>query len=116
MVIVGIYRPPSPGYPDAHFRSEIDNILSNVQNKPTVILGDFNCNIDNEMGKRFLKHMQTRHKFHQLVTGPSTWQGSCIDLVFTNIPEQQFTAVNVIANTWSTHHVLLVKIANVSLS
>ncbi len=104
--VLGIYKPPKASYKD--FLQELDELLTKeaIANS-TVLLGDFNINVQEQKHKQFLDHMQRHHQLRQVVTGPSTWEGTHIDLVFTNCPQ---ISAFVLSNTWSAHHVLFAQV------
>ena len=102
--IVGIYRPPITSV--SMFKRQLYQHIDKFDaESPKVILGDFNMNIQNDTHNSFLLEMKSKYNLQQLVSQPTTLEGTTIDLVFTNIPDIK---IQVLANTWSSHHTLTV--------
>ena len=106
--IVGIYRPPSTSL--LMFKEQLYRYINKYDQKsPIVILGDFNMNIQENSHHSFLMEMKSKYNLQQLVSQPTTLEGTTIDLIFTNIPSLKF---EILTNTWSSHHTLTVYIEN----
>ncbi len=72
-----------------------------MKRKPSVLIGDLNIDCNLIAGKRFIQMMAEQFGLMQCVTEQTTWAGTCIDLVFTNM---QDLLVQTVATTWSTHN------------
>ena len=106
--IIGIYRPPSTSL--LMFKEQLYRYINKYDQKsPIVILGDFNMNIQENSHHSFLMEMKSKYNLQQLVSQPTTLEGTTIDLIFTNIPSLKF---EILTNTWSSHHTLTVYIEN----
>ena len=112
--IIGVYKPPQTSY--STLMDELSDQCSSINNdEPIVLLGDFNINITDNHGKRFLHDMDNLYNLTQMVDGPTTWEGTHIDMVFTNIPESEFSS-HALVNTWSKHHLLMAHYPQVNVS
>ena len=100
--VFGIYRPPSSSL--QHFKEELFRCITacNVQS-PKIILGDFNIDIKKNINHSFLQEMQQRLHLTQFIDQSTTFEGTTIDLVFSNLSD--ITAV-ALPNMWSSHHTL----------
>ena len=70
---------------------------------PKIILGDFNIDIKKNINHSFLQEMQQRFHLTQFIDRSTTFEGTTIDLVFSNLSD--ITAV-ALPNMWSSHHTL----------
>ena len=50
--------------------------------------------------------METNHNLTQMVKDTTTWEGTTIDLVFSNV---HHIKVDALTTTWSKHHMLVAK-------
>lgn len=100
LLVLGLYKPPITSY--ICLLEELSECLSFVpMSEPIILIGDFNIDIHGRDQHRFIQHMLSNYNLQQCIAGPSTWDDTCIDLVFSNIPSiQTFTLVN----TWSKHN------------
>ena len=100
--VFGIYRPPSSSL--QHFKEELFRCITacNLQS-PKIILGDFNIDIKKNINHSFLQEMQQRFHLTQFIDQSTTFEGTTIDLVFSNLSD--ITAV-ALPNMWSSHHTL----------
>ena len=51
--------------------------------------------------------MQQKFHLKQFVNKPTTFEGTTIDLVFSNLPD---VSVVVLASSWSSHHTLNISV------
>jgi len=104
--VIGVYKPPQVS--QALFCGDLDSYLSGIdKSKPVVIVGDFNIDISSPRGSKFVKYMETNHNLTQMVKDTTTWEGTTIDLVFSNVPHIK---VDALTTTWSKHHMLVAKL------
>ena len=104
--VLGIYRPPSSSL--QKFKEELFRHISACHVKsPKVIVGDFNINVHARLSHSFLQEIQQKFNLKQLVNKPTTFEGTTIDLVFSNLPD---VSVAVLANSWSSHHTLNISV------
>ena len=59
------------------------------------------------LGHSFLQEMQQKFHLKQFVNKPTTFEGTTIDLVFSNLPD---VSVVVLASSWSSHHILNISV------
>ena len=106
--VMGIYKPPSTRQSD--FLSEFDIISSRL---PTydhlIVLGDMNINVAGGTSSNFLDHFHQQFRLRQLISSPTTWEGTLIDLVFTDCP---LTSASPLTTMWSKHHLLSCTVNN----
>ena len=104
--ILGIYKQPltskSTLLEQLHFY-----LLRINSEEPLIMLGDFNIDIHNDPKNRFLVDMQERFNLEQILQDPTTWEGTQIDMVFSNVRDSQAYALT---NTWSKHHTLFAQL------
>ena len=72
-----------------------------------ILLGDCNINILRDKYQAFLTYMHNKYKLQQHVGTPTTLARTCIDLIFSNLPDINAYAL---VNMWSTHHTLVVSV------
>ena len=99
--IAMVYR--SPSVPQQVFTPVLSRLLRHVSicTTPCVILGDFNCDILNNLNSSVTSFMYS-FGFRQLVTVPTTAQGTLIDHVYyRGIPD---SAVVHISDTYYSDH------------
>ena len=97
--ILGIYRPPTTNI--QKFKEELFQYITtcNVES-PKVIVGDFNINVNRDVNHSFLQEMQQKFNLKQFIQEPTTFEGTTIDLVFSNMYHLSTVALT---NTWSSH-------------
>jgi hypothetical protein len=102
--IVGIYKPPTTTL--SQFKQQLHDMLMETDlDLPLILLGDCNLDVQSpDHPDHFVQYMMQQYNLHQHITQPTTWAGTCIDLIFSNCPGITTYAL---ANTWSSHHVLI---------
>ena len=106
LCVLGLYRPPSSSL--QKFKEELFRYISacGIQSKK-VIVGDFNINVHGSLCHSFLQEMQQKFHLKQFVNKPTTFEGTTIDLVFSNLPD---VSVVVLASSWSSHYTLNISV------
>jgi hypothetical protein len=101
--IVGIYKPPTTAY--TTLLAELEVCMQMVDTtQPIVMMGDFNVDIRKENNHKFLDHMMERFHLSQIGGDkPTTWDGTHIDLMFTN---QSTLTTETVAAAWTQHHTI----------
>ena len=66
-------------------------------------MGDFNINVKRDVNHSFLQEMQEKFNLKQFIQEPTTFEGTTIDLVFSNLSHLSAVALT---NTWSSHKIL----------
>ena len=102
--IVGVYK--VPGTSQDNLIQELKTFLTTVKFEDDMlcIIGDFNINMNEKDGVHFAEKMKQTFSVNQIVDGPTTWQGTHIDLFFSNVSSVKASAL---LNTWSAHHYLV---------
>ena len=107
--LIGLYKPPTTRI--TQFRTDLHHILKDVNpGEYVVLVGDFNINIANSKNADFPVYMHNTYALTQCVSEPTTWSGTCIDLVFTNI---QSINSSPLTTVWSGHHLIMTSIPNI---
>ena len=102
LTILGIYRPPSGNF--TNFKEELFRHITACDVQSTkIIVGDFNINVNTDANNSFIQQMQQKFHLGQFIQEPTTFNGTTIDLVFSNL--SSITAI-ALTNTWSFHHTL----------
>ena len=106
MSVLGIYRPPTTNI--QKFKEELFQYITacNLQS-PKVIVGDFNINVKTDVNHSFVQEMQQKFNLKQFIQEPTTFEGTTIDLVFSNLSHLSAIALT---NTWSSHKILSIYI------
>ena len=95
-----IYKPLSSSL--QHFKKELfRHICACDVQCPKVIVGDFNIDVKKDINCLFLQEIQQKFHLTQLFNESTTFEGTTIDLVFSNLPD--ITAI-ALPNLWSSHH------------
>ena len=104
--ILGIYRPPTANI--QKFKEELFQYMTacNVHSLK-VIVGDFNINVKRDVNHSFLREIQQKFNLKQFIQEPTTFEGTAIDLVFSNLSHLSAVALT---NTWSYHNILSIYI------
>ena len=104
--IFGIYRPPTSSI--QKFKEELFKYITayNLQS-PKVIVGDFNIDVKRDVNHSFVREMQHKFNLKQFIQEPTTFEGTTIDLVFSNLSNLSAIALT---NTWSSHQTLSIYI------
>ena len=104
--VLGIYRPPTTNI--QKFKEELFQYITacNLQS-PKVIVGDFNINVKTDVNHSFVREMQQKFNLKQFIQEPTTFEGTTIDLVFSNLSHLSAIALT---NTWSSHKILSIYI------
>ena len=96
--VLTIYIPPQTKI--EHLLGSLSQILQKYNLCPlsTVVLGDFNVNIDTiSSSQKQLLDFFSHHHYKQLVHASTTDNNTCIDHIYTGIP-------NVTAGIWETYY------------
>ena len=70
-------------------------------------MGDFNINVKKDVNHSFLREMQQKFNLKQFIQESRTFEGTTIDLVFSNLSHLSVVAL---INTWSSHQTLSIYI------
>ena len=101
ITIIGIYR--SPRVPVSQFCTALRQTLLLSSTKSNVFIGDFNINWLNEYQRRPLYGLFVKdNNYRQLVSCYTTDNQTCIDHVYTNLPETHVN-VNILETYFSDH-------------
>ena len=104
--VLGIYRPPTTNI--QKFKEELFQYITacNLQS-PKVIVGDFNINVKTDVNHSFVREMQQKFNLKQFIQEPTTFEGTTIDLIFSNLSHLSAIALT---NTWSSHKIISIYI------
>ncbi|KAK3100565.1 hypothetical protein FSP39_021862 [Pinctada imbricata] len=104
--ILVIYRPQA--YPVSLFLERLANITSilTVKNVPCIVMGDFNENILQNNGK--IQSFMISKNFKQVVTSPTTENGTLIDHVY--VSKNLDVTTNIIPTYYSDHEAVHVHV------
>ena len=104
--VIGLYKPPSASH--AGFVDYLAGLLSSFDmHSPVLIVGDINIDMLDQAGGQFKKHMKDTYGLCQIIRQSTTFEGTLIDVAFTNVTQ---STSDVIVNTWSGHHSLVVHV------
>ena len=104
--VLGVYKQPRTS--KSRLLQQLQKYLSHINlQEPLMMLGDFNIDIHNDPTNRFLVDMQEKFNLEQVLQDSSTWEGTQIDMVFSNIPN---TKAYALTNMWSKHHTLFAQV------
>ena len=104
--VLGVYKQPLTS--KSRLLQQLQKHLSHINlQEPLMMLGDFNIDIHNDPTNRFLVDMEEKFNLEQVLQDSSTWEGTQIDMVFSNIPN---TKAYALTNTWSKHHTLFAQV------
>ena len=70
---------------------------------PKIVVGDFNIDIKKDIYRSYLLEMREKFHLSQFVDESTTFEGTTIDLVFSNL--SNITTV-ILPNMWSSHHII----------
>ena len=88
--IIGIYR--SPARSIEQLCTALQSILDSLQTEVNLLIGDFNINWFNVANRLPLYNFFiNNHGYRQLVKCTTTDNNTCIDHIYTNLPESQIT-------------------------
>ena len=87
VTIIALYR--SPKVPSAQLKQVLLHFLDVFAPQPCIFIGDFNVNWFNETQRIPLFDLCGRYNLRQIVSYPTTNRRTCIDHIYTNIPESQ---------------------------
>ena len=100
--VVSMYKPPKTT--PQQLTSELEEVICNIDlTQNTVVIGDMNINIKEDRGKWLLGHMESKYGLHQIIKSSTTWDGTLIDLMFTNNSRMH---AHVLGVTWSKHDLI----------
>ena len=100
--IVGMYKPPTTN--QQTLLSGLQTIKSALHlDRHTVIVGDLNVNIHLPSGQWLVDFMEQQFHMRQVITSSTTWDGTLIDVMFTN---NVSLSGHALGNTWSKHDVI----------
>ena len=85
--IIGLYR--SPRVPVMQLCQELREVFDKLSTRDNIFIGDFNINWFNETQRAPLQHLFARNNYRQLVPCSTTDNNTCIDHIYTNLPETQ---------------------------
>jgi hypothetical protein len=104
--VIGLYSQPKTSI--SHLLTTVKRVLQQkqLQNTPTVILGDFNIDlsVQSNQTKNLLSFFHT-HNFHQLITSPTTDYETTIDHIYTNVTTETIHAD--VHETYFSYHKLI---------
>ena len=100
--VVGFYRPPSSSR--RCFMEDLGKALIHLDlSLPTILAGDINIDFNSDDSYSLGQHMKQKYDMEQVVTEATTWDGTLIDVIFTNFSQ---VSTYTIGNVWSKHNVL----------
>lgn len=101
VTIIAVYR--SPRVPMRPFCSALREVLMFPSTQLKILIGDFNVNWFNisERGPLYNLFVRDNH-YRQLISSYSTDNKTCIDHIYTNLPEAQIK-VNTLETYFSDH-------------
>jgi hypothetical protein len=100
--IIGLYKPPLTSY--TNLIEELQLRLQTIDmTKPVILLGDLNVDLQDTRNAKLKQDIQSMFHLVHYGEGPTTWDGTHIDVIFANRPGLQTAAV---AATWTQHHVI----------
>ena len=101
VTIIGVYR--SPKVPVQQMCTALREILNIQQSTFNVFIGDFNLNWLNEGDRLPLSNLFIRdYQYRQLISHYTTDNRTCIDHIYTNLPDQHVTS-QVLETYFSDH-------------
>ena len=98
--IIGVYR--SPRIPLRQLCEAFSELLHQPSSHANIFIGDFNVNWCNETERAPLYNLFVRNNYRQLVSCCTTDSKTCIDHVYTNLPETQINLL--ILETYFSDH------------
>ena len=103
-----VFMYKSPSCPFNKLLSTFNDLSVEIDlHQPLVILGDMNLDANDVASFEKISLLEETVGSKQIVKECTTNNGTCIDLVFTNLPEDNIH-VSTIENTWSDHKILFV--------
>lgn len=104
VTIVGIYKPPPT--PVSQLCAALRHQLQFLSSQYAIFIGDFNINWFNESQSSALYNLFIKdNNYRQLVSCYTTDNKTCIDHIYTNLPESYITN-NVLQTYFSDHRAI----------
>ena len=101
ITIIGVYR--SPRVPLTDLCEALKEIIDQTSSQCNIFIGDFNINWLNETERRPLYSLFIReYNYRQIVSCYTTDSKTCIDHIFTNLPESQIK-MHILETYFSDH-------------
>lgn len=102
VTVVGLYC--SPKVPQEHLGLTLSELLNkqSLHSSACLFIGDFNVNWFNQSKRVTLYDIFTRNHYRQIVSCATNNSKTCIDLIFTNLPEMQISFL--ILETYFSDH------------
>ena len=108
ITVVGVYS--SPAVSITVLCNAIQEILDSLPTQVNIFIGDFNVNWFNESRRASLYNFFiTQNGYRQLVSCSTTDSNTCIDHIYTNLPEMQ-TSYQILETYFSDHKAICVLI------
>ena len=107
--IIGLYSNPHTTVEQIH--TFVDNMLSNANDQPIIMIGDFNIDLSVKKNTSFCKFMKSKYNLDQYMKQYTTKYQTTIDLLFSNYPHLNLSSVY---SYWSDHYLIYGIIENVS--
>ena len=87
----GLYSSPHTTVEQIH--TFVDNMLSNADDEPIIIIGDFNIDLSVKKNTSFSKFMKSKYNLDQYMKQYTTKYQTTIDLLFSNYPHLNVSSV-----------------------
>ena len=107
--IIGLYSSPHTTVEQIH--TFVDNMLSNANDQPIIMIGDFNIDLSVKRNTSFCKFMKSKYNLDQYMKQYTTKYQTTIDLLFSNYPHLNVSSVY---SYWSDHYLIYGIIGTVS--
>ena len=101
--IIGLYSSPHTTVQQIH--TFVDNMLSNANDEPIIMIGDFNIDLSFKKNTLFSKFIKSKYNLDQYVKEYTTKYQTTIDLLFSNYPHLNVSSVY---SYWSDHYLIYV--------
>ena len=88
---IGLYS--SPPMTVEQIQTFVDNMLSNANDKPIIMIGDFNIDLSFKKNTSFSKFMKSKYNLDQYMKEYTTKYQTTIDLLFSNYPHLNVLSV-----------------------
>lgn len=76
---------------------------------PTIIMGDFNRNVND---KSFVEYLNHKYSFRQLVQAKTTDNGTLLDQIYTNMNPEYITDVGTLESYYSDLKTIYINISH----
>ena len=100
-ITIGLYCSPHTTVEQIHIFE--DNILSNANDEPIIMIGDFNIDLSVKNNTSFSKFMKSKYNLDQYTKEYTTKYQTTIDLLFSNYLHLYVLSVY---SYWSDHYLI----------